>query len=141
MSYRKKIIAIIVLCLFSFFLSLVLTTPDNFGLCNSRDTDCIHGYIDNFNNIAQVAGFFSISIFIISLILLFSREEIFHTWKKFAIIYILLSLIIITLAPTSAPNIISFDKESATLWLAVIFLIVSLAIIIVKTVKLRREER
>ncbi|MBI2120224.1 MAG: hypothetical protein HYT94_01210 [Parcubacteria group bacterium] len=81
-----------------------------------------------------------LSLFIVSLILIALREEIFQSWKKFAKIYLVISTATILYAAffeTGNGGYFLDDTESITIFLSAIFLIVSIAIIAIKSWKLR----
>ena len=78
---------------------------------------------------------------IISLITYFLREEVFRAWLKFAYVWIPVSMVLIYLAGGSSgggfgiPNVL--DQEFVSLILASLFVLLSLVIIIVKSILLR----
>ena len=82
------------------------------------------------------------SLSLIFFILLFTKEAIFNAWKKFGIWYILLTALLIFLAPSSSGGSfgysMGFDREGITMFLSALFLIISLLIIAIKSWKLRR---
>jgi len=84
------------------------------------------------------------SLSLIFFILLFTKEAIFNAWKKFGVWYIPLAAVLIFLAPSgSGGNFgysMSIDREGATIFLSAIFIIVSLIIIILKSIKLRKQD-
>lgn len=141
MNYKTKIYWILTVSVITSLISLILALPENFGLCSKNDIVCLHNYIDNFNEIIQVIFIFSIPIIIVSFILLFLREQVFNTWLKFSIIFLLIAIVLIAMAPTVNGTLIGFDKETTTLWLATIFMIVSLLIVVIKSLHLRRERK
>lgn len=141
MNHKNKIYGILITSVIAISISLVLALPEKFGLCAKNDINCLHSYIDNFNEIIQVIFFLSIPVVIISFVLLFLREQVFNAWSKFAVIFLPVAVILIIITPTTKKTIIDFDKESVTLLLASIFLITSLLIIFIKSFKLRREGR
>ncbi len=103
---------------------------NNFGL-----------YWETVEMVVQVPAFFSFSLFVISLILFFLREEVFHSWKKFAIIYLpIAALILFVTAGESGGGIglARIDSEIISWWLSGLFIFISLIIIAVKSWKLRK---
>ena len=90
--------------------------------------------------IAEFLFWFSIPLLIVLILLLFFRESVFQSWKKFALIYIPISIILVFLAPEYADSGFggvryALDKERATWLLGGIFLITSIFIIIRKHFK------
>lgn len=85
------------------------------------------------------------TIFIVSLILLFVREETFRSWVKFAKWYIPIAALLILLAAGTfsggsyGPSY-DLDAEGMSILTAALFLLISIAIIAVKSWKLRKKE-
>lgn len=103
---------------------------------------CVTALILQRGGIAEYLFGFSISLFLVSILLLFFSETIFNSWKKFAQIYIPISIILVLLAPNfvnTGMGVVGygFDKETTTWWLSGIFFVVSLIIIIRQSLKLR----
>ena len=88
--------------------------------------------------------FFFISIFILSLITYFLKEQVFRTWLHFAYGWIPLSLLFVYIASQSSgggfgiPNV--FDTESVSMIFSVLFFIISLILIFIKSIMLRKEK-
>jgi len=89
-------------------------------------------------------GLLSTSLFIVSFILLFLREEVFKSWWRFARIYLLVALAFVLLAALSpgggsfgVSN--SFDGEQAAWFTSGLFLVISLILISVKSWRLRKN--
>jgi hypothetical protein len=84
---------------------------------------------------------FSAPLFLLSLILLFLRKEVYESWKKFALWWLPISFLFILGAPSSGGGSIgiggSIDREIVTWWFAGLFFIISLVLIIYKSIKLR----
>ena len=81
--------------------------------------------------------FFSVlSIFSI-IALFFLKEQVFVVWKKFAVIYIPISIVIIAISPSQGDMFFPSMQEMLIFALPAIFLVASLAIIITKSLKLR----
>lgn len=105
-------------------------------------------FADKYNNfglywgtvemMVQVPAFLSFSFFIISLILLFAREEVFHSWKKFTIVYLPIAAIFLFLAAGESGGgigLASIDSEIISWFLSGLFLFISILIIGVKSWK------
>ena len=81
--------------------------------------------------------YFSIPIFILSLITYFLKEQIFRTWLHFAYGWIPLSLLFVYIASQSSgggfgiPNV--FDTESVSIIFSVLFFIISILLIFIKS--------
>lgn len=74
---------------------------------------------------------------IVFLVLHFAKAG-YVTWKKFAVIYIPISLILIAVTPENA-GFMNPDRELMTWFLSGLFLLISLAVIGIKSWKARRE--
>jgi len=81
-------------------------------------------------------------IFILFLLFFFSKN-IFNTWKKFAIVLIPISIILITITPVycDAPLNLCFNKILTTRFTSIGFAIISLIIIIYKSVRILLAKR
>lgn len=137
MGYKKKIYYILVASVILAIISLILALPEYSGLCRELDSACIDAYIYRYDALTTSLLIFSACLFSISIILLFLREQIFLAWSKFSIIFFPIAVVLITMTPTTSGTLVGFDKESATLWLAIAFLIASILIIAIKSFKLR----
>ncbi|KKQ53560.1 MAG: hypothetical protein US70_C0002G0048 [Parcubacteria group bacterium GW2011_GWD2_38_11] len=129
MNYKKKNYWILIGSTTVSILSLVLGSPDIFGLCVKNDINCLHKYIDISNTVILPFFVFAVPIFIISFIIVFLREQIFNAWSKFAIIFIPISIVSIFFLPSMGDMFFPSIKELAIFLLPVIFLISSLGII------------
>jgi hypothetical protein len=138
MNHKKKIYWVLIISFVSVAISLVLGLPEIFGLCSKNDISCQHDYIDNFNEIIQISFSFSVPLIVISLILLFLKEQAFKVWLKFAAIFLPIAIVLISLAPITQRTLIGFDREKITLILAAIFFITSLFIIILNFSKQKK---
>ena len=99
---------------------------------------------DAVDAVAVPLGFFTLSLIPISLFLFFLREEVFHLWWKFSRWYLSIAFILIIVS--SGGGVASglgslWDQEIAVWWTAGLFFIISLIIIIYKTISIRRKEK
>lgn len=138
MNYKKKIYWTLVTSLFLAILSLILGSPDNFGLCSKNDIVCLHGYIDQYNSFIVPVFIFSIPTFFIAFLSLFLIEQVFNAWFKFAIIFVPVSIMLIAILPSMGDMFFPSIKEVAIFSLPVIYLIVSLGLIILQAKKLKK---
>lgn len=135
MEHKKTIKKIIYFALGFFFLALFFGWLDNKYELYLPD--------EIIEVIIQTFAFFPLALVFISLPLLFLHEEIFQSWKKFAKIYLSISVAIILLFMFSSGGGGNFglgggmDAEGATMFLSALFFIISLVIIITKSLKLR----
>ncbi len=92
------------------------------------------------------AWLFSAIVAVMSFILLFLKKQIFNSWVKFAILFIILSAIWITFVPSNCGGGwggfggCTFDKETVAMFTAGLFLMISILIIAIKSYKLRKKE-
>jgi len=132
MSYRKKI-GIWLIC------SLVVFVVGYFIFYLDIQNICCYRWADK---IGQPIGIGGLSLSLIFLILLFTKEAVFNTWKKFGIWYVPLTALLIFIAPSSSGGSfgysMGFDREGVTMFLSALFLIISLFIIGIKTAKLKK---
>lgn len=139
MKTKKK------LAIYSFLgtggIMLAMGLFDKFCITESKITFFCFSWV---NEILSVPIFLlPLSLFVVSIIFFFVSEEIFQSWKKFAKIYLSISAAIILYFAFSGGRGGNFglgggmDAEGATMFLSAIFFILSIAIIIVKSRKLR----
>ena len=143
MNFEKQIRILLIVCIFLTGLSIFFGMADKVGLCLVDsiyyDTDCMTLYTEI---IAQPIFFFSISIFLTGLSLLFVCEETYLAWRKFAIFAIPIGVIILIFTPVddgggffiSGPD---FTKETASWGVSIVFLLISLIIIVRKSISLK----
>jgi len=75
---------------------------------------------------------FSISLFTTSLLLFFINDIIFKKWLRFALIWFVVTFIFVALAPVYTGGWMSFGptKESVSIWMGSLFVILSLGKIV-----------
>lgn len=121
----------------------VLISPLEFGFCKNTYTfggnlGCLDKVTPMFG---QIITLFSIPLLLFSLITYFLHEEVFRAWLRFAYWWVPLSIVLIFLAAGSSgggygmPNI--FDQEFVAITLSGLFALISLILIIVKSLLLR----
>ena len=91
----------------------------------------------------QFFGFFSVILFIVSIILYFLPEQIFITWFKFARIYIPIALVLAVGggATSNGSDLFNTDAEFFTMFFSVIFVITSMVLIIRAHRRLKRQAK
>lgn len=110
-----------------------------YGLSEACAPDAVfvscHSY---FRDVPFTIWSISLSIFLVSILTIFFRTEIFLSWLVFGAVYVPLSVVLIFLAPLQTHDLIApFDKKTTALWLLCFFLLLSLLIIALKSWKLR----
>jgi len=130
----KKILFV---SLFLSIVSIFLGDPTSLGFCTDGSLDCIELFSEK---IAQPLFLVSISLFFISIVLFFTKQEVFKAWSRFALVAIPLLALWIILTPVrcGAALGICLDKEIVSWISSVGFLIVSLVIIIYKSLRLKK---
>jgi len=75
---------------------------------------------------------FNLAILIISIFLFFINDKVFIKWLRFAIVWIILSIILIALTPEYSGGWVSMNptKEIVSIWMGSLFVILSLVKII-----------
>ena len=116
--------------------------PDKIGICNAENWDCILKFpIFELGRPLIIGSFFLVFI---SIVTLFLRQEVFKTWSKFAMVAIPLGAILIALTPVQSSSGaiaglgIGEDRESVTWIASIVFLVISLLIVAIKSYKLRK---
>lgn len=147
MTYKKKKYLLFTVYLFVFLISLVLIMLiDNSYICTTShvyenkseilDVFCSRYFGEGF--LLPVWLFSGVAL-ISSFILIFLKEQVFNSWKKFAIPFIVFSAIWITFAPANCSGGwagfggCTFSKEIVAWFTSGIFLIISILIIIYKS--------
>jgi hypothetical protein len=133
------------LCFLGIVGGYVIFYPEILNLCDS-----VNGYYRNClwgRDIGKALGepLFSYSLVFLpaSLALLFVRKETFNSWLRFARWWILLSFVLILITPTSSNTwmpLYSVDKEIITWIMAILFTLISLILIAVKSFSLRKTK-
>jgi hypothetical protein len=131
----------LIIAITSLTIGYIFIHPLQFGIC--KDIYSFGGAVRCSDKFLPSAGDFLVQISIVVLLLVgvlyFLREEIFRAWIRFARWWVPLSLVLILAAPTSSHSwaIGGFDREGVTWLMDGLFLIISLILIIKKSVQLR----
>ncbi len=99
-------------------------------------------YTSYFTTLGTTLFYFAVSLALIFLVLIFVSKKIFDSWRMFSTIYFFVSIIIISIPmqPTGNMGPTSFiDREAVGTFLAVLFLVISLIIIIYKSIQLKKK--
>ena len=85
---------------------------------------------------------FSISFLLISPVLFFVCDTVFLKWFRFAVIWFLVSFLLIAITPQSSGSFFPSnpEKESVSIWLSSLFVIVSLVKLVWDTRQLRQSK-
>jgi predicted MFS family arabinose efflux permease len=112
---------------------------EGLGLCKiegGKQTCSIH-----YNDFIDPLMFSAISIVVLSLFLFFISDNVFKKWLRFAIAWFIVDVVLIALAPTYTGGWMNFGptKESVSIWMGVLFVIISLVLIIWQSLKERKS--
>ena len=125
----------LVISIFVVLLTFVALVPDKVGICPAENYNCLSFSSSMYESVEAIFIFFSALSFVF-FILLFVRHEVFKTWRKFAIPYIVVALIIIAATPVygdlAAPN-----REQVTWFLSGLYVVLSVIAILYRYIRLR----
>lgn len=141
MGYKQKILLVGGLSLlWVLFETFVLCQPDPSDeyVCKGNLLGNLHRFI---GDSAQILLLYPLVLFVLSLILLLVREEVFRSWARFAKWYLSIATILVLFlgfrsgGGSFLAGSMNFDAELGAWWTAGIFFIVSLIIITMKSWK------
>jgi len=128
-----------------FVVGMALVFPESFPLCEvgyGHYYECIDKYRAYDMEGAFLALFSVVFLFVSIIIYTYLKiPAAFHSWKKFAIIYLPIAIVILFVTAGESGGGIGLariDSEIISWWLAGLFLSASLLIIAVKSWKLRK---
>lgn len=92
-----------------------------------------------YKNVAEPLFFLSVSVVSIAIVLFFLKDAVLRLWLNFAKWYLPVTVILIAISPTGEGGFLPplVTKEAASLWLGILFLIISLLLIAYKSYFLR----
>ena len=135
MLKKKSVIIWIIISAVVLALAWYVAHYEDIGLCQVNDVHCGNYY----EAIVTPTIFFSASILLSVIFLLFLSEDTYKKWRKFALWAIPMGIIILFLAPSDSSTSMAigkdFSKETASWLVSGLFLIISLIIIIRKSLK------
>ena len=113
--------------------------PERVGLCvpNSVDRSCELKFPSS--ELGEPLYWGSVALASIFLILLFVPREVFKTWRKFAVPYIILATLLIAITPVHG-NLATPNREQVTWWLSGLYVILSLIVILYRHIRLRKTK-
>jgi hypothetical protein len=146
MKYYERILwGILVISPLTFFYELSLLFPNNFGYCDKGDDVCGVLYAP-YQETASLVSFISILLFYVSLILLVRKKAYpaYLAWRKFAIWYLSITASLLFILWIRSGGVGSgfnpgygFDTESLVFFFSGLFAIISIILILYKSIKLR----
>jgi len=113
--------------------------PHKYGLCISSEKNCIFSQFKK--TLAEPLFFLALSLVLVSIFLFFVNDNIFKKWLRIAIIWFIINIALITISPTYTGGWINFGptKELVSIWMGVLFVIISLVLIIWQVIKERKK--
>ncbi|HAI74470.1 MAG TPA: hypothetical protein DCS28_01400 [Candidatus Moranbacteria bacterium] len=114
--------------------SLVILLGSYIGQCDYKIVKCFGG---NSIPITRTVVHFSFAIFAISIFLFFTNNNVFLKWLRFSIVWVSFSIFIISATPEYRHGLFNIDpeKELVSIWLSLLFVIISLGIFVWSWVK------
>ncbi len=124
---------------------LILMNPMLFNIC--MDTYIFNGQLgcldDSSDSIGYPLFIFSLFTASVSLFIIFVKEKVFYFWAKFSIFWISLSLLLLALIDDRGgalgPNLYDISRSTAAFFMGGLFVVISLGIIVWKTIALRKK--
>lgn len=112
-----------------------------FVLLFSLDATCDYGftymcarYWEQIRAFSEVM-FVSIPLFLLSILTFFLREEVFKAWSRFALAWVPLTMVLAALSPEYNQSLLPFEKETVSFLFSLLFVIVSLLIIFIQSIR------
>ncbi len=98
---------------------------------------------DFFRKFSESIFWLFVPILIYSLILLIVSKDIFISWFKFTLYFIITSIIIVLFTPTTTHGLDFFPivKETVTIFLASIYSVISIIVITIKSISIHNKEK
>lgn len=141
-KHQKIIIGLIFASVILFIPGFIIVYPESINVCYTENS-ILKNCWDYHNTYSwgQPLLILTIFSFLIFLILLFTPKKIFDSWKWFALVYGLLSVLLIIIAPAQGRGIISITKEDMSWTTSIIFAIISIAIILYQLYSLNKQKK
>lgn len=139
MNHKIKIISFLVSTILLSGVGYVLSQAASFGICPDHAWEnCRMPLIEIGEPLFIIFGALSL----ILLLLVFLAENVFLAWKRLLLwtLPVVAILIIITPAQCHAPLNLCFERERVSMLLATLILIISLLIILIKSIQLHRQK-
>ncbi len=136
MNYRKILAILLALAVFSSVAGVLLIFSEEIGLCHLNDVECVKQTAYQFGH-PLAFGFPLVALSLLFVIL--SSETIFRAWWKPALILFIFTSLWVTELPITCGSLICFDKKLATWFSGIAFLLLTLLIILYKTLQSRRK--
>ncbi len=135
MNYRKTVTYILIPAVI--LVILLLIAPSNRGVP-------VFDILLDTNSFTEPLGIALLGIIPTMIILLFTPKKVFMIWKKFAVPYIVIAAILLFFAGDGGGGFLGgslVDGEILAWFFAILFFIISITIIGIKSFMLRRENK
>jgi hypothetical protein len=106
--------------------------PQDCAYSNPPILDCGKEFIYYLSVVFTPLFFFSLATYRM-------KEGIFLSWKKFTLIYLFIYLFIVLVSPWIGGDYLTFEKELVSKFLTEIYFLISLILIVYKSIKLRKS--
>ena len=129
---KKSILTLSFICLLVFIVSMFISLN---GYCTEYRYLCSRAHDDT------LATYFFpfLPLFLLSLTTYKMRDEVFHTWLKFAYVWVPITILLVLISPEYGNNFFPIVKGSISFFMSCLFLLISLIIIISKSLSLRKK--
>lgn len=141
MNYKIILKGLLAVSFFGFFAGFMVMSPENFGFCKSvNDFDCIFSFQQQYGFL-QYVSILSVVLFIIAGYFLASAKikTILRCWARFSAIFLVISVFIISKASDGGFSPVQ-GKAVTAYFLFWLFLLVSLILIVYKSLKLKKNK-
>ena len=118
-----------------FFLFLIVIFSSKIGLCDPYNGACT----DEYDSLSEIFQIF-IPVLLFSLITYKLRDEVFDTWVKFVMWWVLGTFILVLIVPAQDSSLLPITKEIVSLFSTVVFTLVSLIVIIATSISLKGKK-
>ncbi|MFA5652071.1 MAG: hypothetical protein WC933_01785 [Candidatus Paceibacterota bacterium] len=133
MKKIKNIIFAVSSILLSVSIILIFTSDFIYDYC-IRDGHCLFWRNLGDSAFPFLLVYFSVPIFIFSLITYFLKDEIFKTWSKFTYVWVAISIILTLITPGGSGSffVSLWDQQMTAIVMSGLFIFVSIIIVIFK---------
>ncbi len=115
--------------------------PDYVGICPSigefEETFCIA----RFTAIVEPVSILLSGLLLSFVLAITTADSVFRIWKKFSYAYMPFAVLLIFLAPNTSRNILGIDREFTSIWLSILYVIISLVLITYKSWRIKRSTK
>ncbi len=142
-SYKKQILFIFVVSIVVLTVTAIKGIFDNFNGCGT-EIYCFRRLITSSSY--QYIFIPTLAILLSLIPLIFLKQAVYRAWRKFAVVALPIIILIIAVSPEysgsglGGPNL-GLTRETAALTFSTIFIIISLVIIIIKSIKSRGKKQ